>query len=45
MKILKLAILIAAIAMTLFLLLPNLSWACDEGKQCAHYGAMPLMRP
>ena len=45
MKILKLVILIAAIAMTLFLLLPNLSWACDEGNQCTPYGAMPLMRP
>ena len=31
MKIVKLVILIIAIALTLFLILPNLSWAADDG--------------
>jgi hypothetical protein len=31
MKITKLAILIGMIALALFLLLPNLSWAADDG--------------
>ena len=32
MKVMKLVILIAAIALTLFLILPNLSWAADDGS-------------
>ena len=31
MKMMKLAVLIAMIALTLFLILPNLSWAADDG--------------
>jgi mono/diheme cytochrome c family protein len=31
MKIMKLAVLIAMIALALFLILPNLSWAADDG--------------
>jgi len=31
MKMMKLAVLIAMIALTLFLILPNLSWASDDG--------------
>lgn len=31
MKMMKLAILIAMIALALFLILPNLSWAADDG--------------
>jgi cytochrome c6 len=31
MKVMKLAILIAMIALALFLVLPNLSWAADDG--------------
>jgi len=31
MKLMKLAILIAAIALALFLILPSLSWAADDG--------------
>jgi mono/diheme cytochrome c family protein len=31
MKVMKLAVLIAMIAVALFLILPNLSWAADDG--------------
>ena len=45
MKIMKLVVLIAMIALTLFLILPNLSWAADDGaaiykaKRTACHGA------
>ena len=45
MKIMKLVVLIAMIALTLFLILPNRSWAADDGaaiykaKSAACHGA------
>ncbi|HUD64314.1 MAG TPA: hypothetical protein VMQ17_07045 [Candidatus Sulfotelmatobacter sp.] len=45
MKMMKLVVLIAMIALTLFLILPNLSWAADDGaaiykaKSTACHGA------
>jgi len=43
MKMMKLVVLIAMIALTLFLILPNLSWAADDGAAISKQRALPAM--